>query len=65
MALVNAIKYSKPKPAKRRGQPERKTVAAADGAMSAAELIATKQLVDSLGSIGQAKEVLDLLERLR
>jgi hypothetical protein len=33
--------------------------------MSAAELIATKQLVDSLGSIGQAKEVLDLLERLR
>jgi hypothetical protein len=62
MALVNAIKYSKPKPAKRPGC---KAIAAAGGAMSAAELIATKQMVDSLGGIDQAKDVLDLLERLK
>ncbi len=32
--------------------------------MSAAELIATKQVVDSLGGIAQTKEALRLLEQL-
>ena len=47
MALVNAIKYSKTKPAKRS---ERNATAVAGGERSAAELIATEQMVDFLGA---------------
>ena len=65
LALVNAIKYSKPKAGKRSGEPKRKDVPVSHSGMSAADLIATKQMVDSLGGIGQAKDVLDLLERLK
>ena len=62
--LVSVVKYSKPKPGKQSSQPKRKAVSASGRSMSAAQLIATKQLVDSLGGIAQTKEVLDLLKQL-
>lgn len=65
LALVNAVKYSKPKSTKRRGQPKRQAVASSGGGMSAADLIAAKQIVDSLGGIKKTQEALELLEKLQ
>ena len=62
--LVSVVKYSKPKPGKQSSQPKRKAVSDSGGGMSAAELIATKQVVDSLGGIAQTKEIVDLLKQL-
>lgn len=63
LALVNAVKYSKPKSARRLGRTKHKP-AASGSSISAAELIAAKQLADSLGGIKQTREALELLERL-
>jgi hypothetical protein len=62
MGLVSVVKYTKPKAGKRRGPRKRK--AAAVGGMSAADLIAAKELSDSLGGIERTREALALLERL-
>lgn len=63
LALVNAVKYSKPKSPARRGRPKRRE-AAGGSSISAAELIAAKELADSLGGIEKTREALELLERL-
>lgn len=65
LALVNAVKYSKPKTSRRASQPNGSIASASNGEVSAADLIATKQIVDSLGGVAQTKDVLDLLEQLK
>lgn len=64
LALVNAIKYSKPKAAKRRGAPKRSPKAKTSSSMTAAELVAAKELIDSIGGIEKTREALELLEKL-
>lgn len=64
--LVAVVKYKKPsgakKAAKQRGRP-RKSQPLTSG-LSATDLIAAKQLADSLGGVQQAREALELLEKL-
>jgi hypothetical protein len=70
--LVSVVKYSKPKPGKRRDRPVKAQAAStksvseplSSGSMSASDLIAAKELADSVGSIARAREALDLLEKL-
>jgi hypothetical protein len=70
--LVSVVKYSKPKPGKRRGRPAKAQTAStkgvskplSSGSMSASDLIAAKELADSMGGIAKAREALDLLEKL-
>ena len=70
--LVSVVKYSKPKPGKRRDRPAKAKTAStkgvseplSSGSMSASDLIAAKELADSIGSIARAREALDLLEKL-
>lgn len=69
MGLVSVVKYSKPKKPSSKSRATRTTPASATGAsadeLKAADLVAAKQLVDSLGGISQTREALELLERLR
>ena len=70
--LVSVVKYSKPKPGKRRDQPAKTQAAStmgvskplSSGSMSASDLIAAKKLADSIGGIAKTREALDLLEKL-
>jgi hypothetical protein len=70
--LVSVVKYSKPKPGKRRDRPAKAKTAStkgvskllSSGSMPAADLIAAKELADSIGGIARAREALDLLEKL-
>jgi len=68
--LVSVVKYSKPKSGKRRGRPVKAQAASTKGvskpssSMSATDLIAAKELADSIGGIAKTREALDLLEKL-
>jgi hypothetical protein len=70
--LVSVVKYSKPKPGKRRDRPVKAQTAStkgvskplSSGSMPASDLIAAKELADSMGGIAKAREALDLLEKL-
>jgi len=68
--LVSVVKYSKPKPGKRRGRPAKSQTASTKGvskpssSMSSSDLIAAKKLADSIGGIAKTREALDLLEKL-
>ncbi|NQV23769.1 MAG: hypothetical protein HQ518_05310 [Rhodopirellula sp.] len=70
--LVSVVKYSKPKSGKRRGRPAKTQAAStmgvseplSSGSMPASDLIAAKELADSVGSIARVREALDLLEKL-
>ena len=70
--LVSVVKYSKPKPGKRRDRPVKAQTASTKGvskplsssSMSASDLIAAKKLADSIGGIAKTRETLDLLEKL-
>ncbi len=65
--LVSVIKYKKtagaPKGTKRRGRPTKKAQPASSE-LSASDLIAAKQLADSLGGVQQVRTALELLEKL-
>jgi hypothetical protein len=60
--LVSVVKYAKPKTGKPSGRP---VPSAASGGLSADQLIAAKELADSLGGIDKAREALELLDKLR
>ncbi len=70
--LVAVVKYKKPSGAKgkaggrKRGRKAaaRKATKASGGSLSASDLIAAKQLADSLGGVAKAREALELLEKL-
>ena len=70
--LVSVVKYSKPKPGKRRDQPAKTQTASTksvikallSGPMPASDLIAAKELADTVSSIARARGALDLLEKL-
>lgn len=70
--LVSVVKYSKPKSGKRRGRSVKAQAAStmgvakllSSGSMPATDLIAAKQLADSLGGIAKTREALELLEKL-
>ena len=70
--LVSVVKYSKPKSGKLRNRPAKTQTASTKGVikallsgpMPASDLIAAKELADSVGSIARAREALDLLEKL-
>lgn len=65
LALVNQVKYSKPK--SQRKQTVRKTVtpaASPAGQLSVDSLLQVKGLVDELGGIEQTKAALELLSQL-
>lgn len=66
LALVNKVKYTKPKP--QRKQTKRKATTAASatpaGTINVDSLIQVKGLVDSLGGIEQTKTALELLAQL-
>jgi hypothetical protein len=70
--LVSVVKYSKPKSGKRHDRPVKAQAASTmgvikallSGPMPASDLIAAKELADSMGGIAKAREALDLLEKL-
>ena len=70
--LVSVVKYSKPKSGKLRNRPVKAQTAStmgvseplSSGSMSASDLIAAKELANSIGGIARAREALDLLEKL-
>ena len=68
--LVSNVKYSKPRAGgkKRRGRPpgrRAKREGATNGALTAADLLEAKKLVDQLGGIDQAQQALATLDELR
>ena len=65
LALVNAIKYSSKSGSRKKTARRKKASKKSSGSISLTELIAAKELVESMGGTERVREALSVLDQLR